>query len=124
MAAKSIILKEDLASFKSFSSESIKGVNEDSQSWSWLRQKLSLHLEHYLIDRLQRLDARRDVGLVSLGSWSRSELCPKSDIDVILTGEEASILKFVNAAESEGIYLKYRTPVSYTHLTLPTILLV
>ncbi len=85
-------------------------LERNGHSWSWLIQRMSFQLESYLIKKLYTLPAKDHVQIVSLGSWSRSELCPRSDIDVILVGEDKDILKFVEQARGLQIELKYRTP--------------
>lgn len=47
---------------------------------------------------------------IILGSWARSELCPKSDIDVLFCGDEDKVKKFVDHLQGLGLKLRYRMP--------------
>ena len=110
MATRSFVNKNEVSEFEAFFSQSLEQLQQHGHSWSWLMQRLSFHLEHHLIQKLQIIPGRDKVQIISLGSWSRSELCPKSDIDVILLGNEDSVFSFVSLTEKQGVFLKYRTP--------------
>ncbi len=47
---------------------------------------------------------------VILGSWARGELSPKSDIDVLFCGDEATVKRFVDHLQEQGLKLRYRMP--------------
>ena len=53
-----------------------------------------------------------EIGIISLGSWSRQELCPASDIDLLLIGDESKIKVFVNQCMELGLRIRYRTPLN------------
>jgi len=74
------------------------------------RQAFSKWLETKLIQRLQTYGDLAQVKPVLLGSWSRHELSPKSDIDLLFAGEESKVKDFVSKAFKEGLKLRSRTP--------------
>lgn len=47
---------------------------------------------------------------VIVGSWSREELSPKSDIDLLFLGPEDAVSRLVQDFAREGIKLRYRVP--------------
>jgi [protein-PII] uridylyltransferase len=47
---------------------------------------------------------------IIVGSWQRQELCPKSDIDILFTGDERAIKSLVQDFLKNGIKLRARTP--------------
>lgn len=70
----------------------------------------SAWLEHQLLARFASHPEWEQVGAVALGSWARGELSPRSDIDILLTGEESRVLAFVTRLNEEGVKLRYRVP--------------
>lgn len=69
---------------------------------TWLQTKL-----------LERLEAHPDwaaAGPVALGSWSRSELTPKSDIDLLFVGDEEAVRRLSTDFAKQGLKLRYRMP--------------
>lgn len=75
-----------------------------------LRKPFSLWVEEILLKRLNQVDKFTELQPVLLGSWSRHELCPRSDIDLLLVGDEDRTRKFIEAAFSQGLKLRARTP--------------
>jgi [protein-PII] uridylyltransferase len=69
---------------------------------NWLAAKL--------LARLSAHPSWKAAGPVALGSWSRGELSPKSDIDLLFTGDEAEVLKLVTDFSKQGLKLRYRMP--------------
>ncbi len=47
---------------------------------------------------------------ILLGSWSRHELTPKSDIDLLFVGPEDQVKNFVHKAFADGLKLRSRVP--------------
>jgi [protein-PII] uridylyltransferase len=74
------------------------------------RRGFSLWLEERLLDRLHGLGDFTALRPVILGSWSRHELTPRSDIDLLFTGEEASVKEFIARAFAAGLKLRARVP--------------
>lgn len=83
-----------------------------------LRRQFSVWLEGRLGERLQALGEWKALRPVFLGSWSRHELTPKSDIDLIFLGDEASVKDFVGKAFRQGLRLRARTPENLMNWTL------
>jgi [protein-PII] uridylyltransferase len=74
------------------------------------RREFSLWLEQRLIEKLNAFGDFQALNPVLLGSWSRHELCPKSDIDLLFLGPEDKVKAFVGAAFAQGLKLRARTP--------------
>jgi [protein-PII] uridylyltransferase len=74
------------------------------------RADFSAWLEARLLGRLQALGDFARLKPVLLGSWARHELCPKSDIDLLLAGDESEVKEFVGRAFASGLKLRSRTP--------------
>ncbi|NJL24262.1 MAG: hypothetical protein HC902_03175 [Calothrix sp. SM1_5_4] len=106
MAARSFLLEEDFAEGLRLLSDGVsfpRGVRE-------VRLRFSLWLEDRLLRRLRALGPFDDLKPVLLGSWSRHELTPKSDIDILFVGPEADVKEFVGQAFRQGLKLRARTP--------------
>lgn len=73
---------------------------QDFSSW------LALNLE----GRLRQSPSWQLAHPIAIGSWGRGELCPISDLDVVLCGDEAPVQKLLEDCEAEGLELKYRYP--------------
>lgn len=76
----------------------------------WLGEKL--------LGRLSRHPDWKDVKPVALGSWSRGELSPKSDIDMLFFGDEGAVKRVVADAAKEGLKLRYRMPQDLSDWTV------
>ena len=50
------------------------------------------------------------AGPILIGSGARRELSPRSDLDLLMTGPESSVLAFVGRAQQQGIKIRARTP--------------
>jgi [protein-PII] uridylyltransferase len=74
------------------------------------REAFSLWLETKLLDRLNALGSFGRLEPVLLGSWSRHELSPKSDIDLLFAGPEDETKEFISKAFKAGLKLRARTP--------------
>jgi [protein-PII] uridylyltransferase len=75
----------------------------------WLQTKL-----------LEKLEAHPDwtlAGPIALGSWSRNELTPKSDIDLLFVGEEEAVRRLTTDLSKQGIKLRYRMPLNASDWT-------
>ena len=74
--------------------------------------KLSGFCGDSLLKLFESLPAWREARPVRLGSWARDELCPKSDIDLLFFGPEASTQKFVGEVQKLGLKIRARVPLS------------
>ncbi len=74
------------------------------------RKQFSHWLEEKLIGKLTSIGDFHALEPVFLGSWSRNELCPKSDIDLLFLGEEDKVKTFTREAYGQGLKLRARTP--------------
>jgi [protein-PII] uridylyltransferase len=74
------------------------------------RQNFAAWIEKELIEKLDSFGNLREVKPILLGSWSRHELTPKSDIDLLFAGPEDKVKVFVGEAFQAGLKLRSRTP--------------
>lgn len=74
------------------------------------RRKFSTWLAKKLDEKLHAIGDFDALEPLRLGSWSRNELCPKSDIDLLFLGPEEKVKTFVGAAFRQGLKLRARTP--------------
>lgn len=77
---------------------------------AWLGEKLHA--------KLAKHPDWKDVKPVALGSWSRGELSPKSDIDMLFFGDEAAVKRLVSDVAKEGLKLRYRMPQDLSDWTV------
>ncbi len=73
---------------------------QDFSSW------LALNIEA----RLRGSTSWKNSHPIAIGSWGRGELCPLSDLDVFLCGDEDSVTKLLDDTAKMGLELKYRFP--------------
>ena len=64
-----------------------------------------------LLARLRAVGDFDALKPVLLGSWARGELVPKSDVDLLFTGDEARATEFIALALKDGLTLRARTPL-------------
>ncbi len=55
---------------------------------------------------------------IAVGSWSRDELSPRSDLDLVFAGEEAAAAEVTRWAQSQGIKIRARVPESREDWTI------
>lgn len=106
MATRSFLLKEEI-------NEGLKVLLENVEypkRVTECRVRFSHWLEERLMDRLKKLGSFVGLEPIFLGSWSRNELCPKSDIDLLFLGPEEKVRTFVEEAFRQGLKLRSRTP--------------
>ena len=69
-----------------------KGSSFFSSSFShWLGVELE--------EKLQAYPEWKEIHPILLGSWAREELAPKSDIDLLFCGDEATVKSFVDKVQ-------------------------
>ncbi len=51
-------------------------------------------------------------GPIALGSWSRGELCPRSDLDLLFCGDSEAAAQVVGRAQERGVAIRHRTPLN------------
>src|SRR5689334_20334433 len=107
MATRSFLLDSDLEpAFQELVGDGSQNLFEVARR----RRDFSRWLEARLLTRLQRYGDFAALKPILLGSWSRHELCPKSDIDMLFAGDEAKIHEFTSNAFKDGLKLRARTP--------------
>src|SRR5437870_5055991 len=70
----------------------------------------SKFLEGQLLAKLRKIGPFEKLHPILLGSWARQELCPYSDLDILFLGPDDEVLQFVQAAQEQGLKLRYRVP--------------
>jgi [protein-PII] uridylyltransferase len=95
MATKAYLTEADFE----FGKEQVLRGPECSQ---WLSERL--------LERLASLPKWKESKAIRLGSWARGELTPKSDVDLLLLGDEADVREFVATAQKSGIKIRSRLP--------------
>lgn len=78
----------------------------------------SYWLEQKLLQGLSSHPEWEELGAVALGSWARGELCPRSDVDILFTGNEDRAFAFTSRLSEEGICLRYRVPEDFEDWTV------
>lgn len=73
-----------------------------AQFASWLSSQLE--------EKLKSFPGFLECEPVSLGSWSRGELCPLSDIDILFCGAEDKVQELTDRLHQAGLKLRYRMP--------------
>lgn len=114
MAARSFLLTEDLSKALSILNEGSTFPTEVREA----RHAFSLWLEARLLQRLNAIGPFEELQPILLGSWSRHELTPKSDIDILFLGEDAKVAEFVRTCFKQGLKLRSRTPEDRADWTL------
>jgi len=72
--------------------------------------EFSIELQKQLLKRLSAHPMWSASKPIALGSWSRDELSPKSDIDLLFSGDESAVLRLVTDFAKQGLKLRYRMP--------------
>lgn len=111
MATRSLLKPEEIELAEKLL-EPLKGamtsVNE--QMASKITQQLSLFISNSLQNELMSCSYFDKVHIVETGSWSRQELTPKSDIDVLVLGSDDNVTGFITEMNEKGVKFRYRTP--------------
>ena len=74
------------------------------------RVQFSDWLSEQLRQRLEAIGGLQEARPILVGSWSRQELSPKSDIDILFAGPEEHVKEFVAKAFGAGLKLRSRVP--------------
>jgi [protein-PII] uridylyltransferase len=67
-------------------------------------------LSSQLEEKLKSFPGFLECEPVILGSWSRGELCPLSDIDILFCGPEDKVKKLTDELHQAGLRIRYRMP--------------
>lgn len=67
-------------------------------------------LSSQLEEKLKTFPGFAECEPVSLGSWSRGELCPLSDIDILFCGREENVKELTDRLHQAGLRVRYRMP--------------
>ncbi len=106
MATRNFLLAEDIDEGRALLLDGVQFPHKVREA----RARFSKWLEGKLLERLKEFGDFSKIKPVLLGSWSRHELSPKSDIDLLFAGEEDEVGEFVRAAFKDGLKLRARTP--------------
>src|SRR5438045_2233762 len=85
-------------------------LQDNGKSPEELSRICSRWLSDRLEERLRSIPGFEAAQPIRLGSWARGELCPKSDVDLVLIGEEKLVGPFVAGAQEAGIKIRARLP--------------
>lgn len=83
-----------------FDSAKVQAAAEENSNW----------LQQVLLKKLRSLGDFEEIHPILLGSWSRNELCPSSDLDIIFLGEESKVFEYINKVQEAGLKIRYRVP--------------
>lgn len=78
----------------------------------WKKQipgQVSEYLQQKLIDKLSKLKSYNRLQIFGMGSVARQELCPQSDIDLLIIGPEVRIKEFMQNSFDVGLKIRART---------------
>lgn len=67
-------------------------------------------LSSQLEDKLKSFPGFVECEPVILGSWSRGELCPLSDIDILFCGSDEKVKRLTDEIHQSGLRIRYRVP--------------
>lgn len=109
MATKPFLKDDDLLAASEKLTAPARAPNGD-ETQSLPGPEFSLELQSRLLKRLGAHPSWAKAGPIALGSWSRDELSPKSDIDLLFTGDEAEVSQLVTDFSKQGLKLRYRMP--------------
>jgi [protein-PII] uridylyltransferase len=97
--------------------EIIQAEAWDEKSPSQAGIEASSLCEKILLEKFEANPAWRAAGPIRLGSWSRGELCAKSDIDLLFIGAETKVAEFVSHAQKLGVKIRARVPENLSDWT-------
>ncbi|MFM6927560.1 MAG: ACT domain-containing protein [Bdellovibrio sp.] len=80
------------------------------QVFCFSAENFSFWLGTKLEELLKKNPEWRECHPIILGSWARSELSPKSDIDLLFCGDENKTKELVDDLNKQGLKLRYRMP--------------
>lgn len=111
MATRSLLKPEEVVLAEKLL-EPLRGemITVNEQMIFTITQQLSLFISSSLQNELMSCSHFDKVHIIETGSWSRQELTPKSDIDVLVLGEDHNISGFIREMNEKGVKFRYRTP--------------
>ena len=98
MATKTFLTDQELVNAEILYVRDVSKKYRASRATQKMVNEFGQWLEDRLLEKLAECGDLDQVGLVALGSWGRGELSLRSDIDVLLTGEEKASQAFIATA--------------------------
>lgn len=111
MATKSFLTEADLAIVVDrLKPPGFVVSGDESRARELKPSEFSSCLQARLLARLSAHPSWTAAGPIALGSWSRGELAPKSDVDLLFVGDEEAVRKLTTDFGKQGLKLRYRMP--------------
>lgn len=111
MAHKSFLSSEDWQQAKEHLTPPLMKPDGDvRQVFCFSNDSFSAWLGQRLEEKIKAFPDWQKTHPITLGSWARGELCPKSDIDMLFCGDEHKVKELSDHLLEQGFKLRYRMP--------------
>lgn len=111
MANQSFLNPEQLQQAQELLSPPLMTPDGDvRQLFCFSSENFSYWLGSKVEELFKRFPDWKECHPIMLGSWSRGELSPRSDIDVLFCGDEKKVQALVDDFQERGLKIRYRMP--------------